>query len=157
MAQFIAFDNQTEVNGSTIMSIAAGLGTPAHRILAAHGLGNIQASHWYPQQSWLDAFKEISAGTVNAMLDLVSIGMAVPENATFPPDVATIESALESLDVAYHMNHRGGEIGHYYCTAVNSKQVDLVCQNRYPCDFDYGLIYTGAAFLPGWNAFYCRA
>ncbi len=141
MAQFIAFDPNTEVNGATIMSITAGLGASAEHVLAAHGLDNLQADQWYPQQLWLDAFRDIASGTINAMLDLVSIGMKINERAHFPPDINSIESALQSIDVAYHMNHHGGEIGSYQYIRVSGTQIDLVCRNPYPCDFDYGLIY----------------
>ena len=142
MTQFIAFDPNTEVNGATIMSITDGLGASAGSVLTTHGLHNLQADQWYPQQLWLDAFRDIAATSVNAMLDLVNIGMKIPENALFPPDIKSIQSALESIDVAYRMNHRGGEIGSYQCISVGHSQMDMVCRNPYPCDFDYGLIYS---------------
>jgi len=144
MTQFVAFDRNVEVNGTTILSVVAGLGETAIPILAAHGLGNLQPDEWYPQQAWLDAFKKIATGTVNSMFDLVGIGMAIPENAIFPAEIDSIVSALRSIDVAYHMNHRGGEIGHYQSTIVSLNQVDLLCQNPYPCDFDYGIVYSMA-------------
>ncbi len=139
MAQFVAFAPGVEVNGTTVMSISAGMGALAAPILAAHGLGQTQPHDWYPQQAWLDAFKEI-AQSATKICDLVSIGMRIPENAIFPPDIDSIESALMAIDVAYHMNHRGGEIGCYRATLAGDHQMDLVCQNPYPCDFDFGII-----------------
>jgi hypothetical protein len=140
MAQFIAFAPDVEVNGTTVLSIMAGMGESARPILAAHGFEDVQLDQWYSQQAWLDTFKEI-AQLPTKMCDLVSIGMEIPQNAIFPPGIDSIESALMSIDVAYHMNHRGGEIGNYHASVVSDHQVDLVCRNPYPCDFDYGIIY----------------
>jgi hypothetical protein len=144
MAQFVAFASNVEVNGNTVMAIAAGMGPAALPILTAHGLGDIRPDQWYPQQAWLDAFREIAEGPTASLIDLVAIGMAIPDNATFPPDINSMVSALMSIDVAYHMNHRGGEIGHYHANVLNDHQVDLVCENPYPCDFDYGIVYSMA-------------
>jgi hypothetical protein len=71
---------------------------------------------------------------------LFSIGMKIPENANFPPEIESLEKALQSIDVAYHMNHRNGEIGHYRYESVGPKSVKMVCQNPYPCAFDRGII-----------------
>ena len=148
MAQFVAFAPGVEVNGTTVMSIIAGMGEVASPILIAHGFDNVQRDAWYSQQAWLDTFREI-ARMATRSCDLVSIGMEIPRNANFPPGIDSIESALKSIDVAYHMNHRGGEIGHYAALVISDRQVDLVCQNPYPCEFDYGIIYGMAArFCP---------
>ena len=66
------------------------------------------------------------------MLALVSIGMKIPETAVFPPGIDSIESGLNSIDVAYHMNYRGGEIGVYQATTVSERQIDVLCRNPYP-------------------------
>lgn len=141
MSQFIAFAPNVEVNGTTILSITAGMGAIAHPILVAHGLDNVQRDQWYPQQAWLDAFREI-AELPGSMSDLVSIGMEIPTNAIFPTEINSIEAALRSIDVAYHMNHRGGEIGYYHVEIVGDQQIDMICENPYPCEFDYGIIYS---------------
>ena len=75
------------------------------------------------------------------MMDLVGIGMKIPETAIFPPGIDSIETGLKSIDMAYHMNHRGGEIGVYQTTVVGDQQIDVLCQNPYPDNFDYGIIY----------------
>jgi len=143
MTQYVAFAPDVEVNGATVLSITAGMGPASKPILAAHGFDNVKPDAWYSQQAWLDTFHEISQLPSNES-DLVSIGMEIPDNAMFPPDIDSIVAALQSIDVAYHMNHRGGEIGHYTATVVNDHQVDVVCDNPYPCDFDYGIIFSMA-------------
>ena len=120
----------------------------ANQILERNGIKKIQATGWYPQQAWLNAFREI-AKTIGAST-LHQIGLSIPASAKFPPGVDTVEKALESLDVAYHMNHHGGEIGHLQFTKTGPNQGTMVCRNPYPCEFDRGLILAVARrFQPG--------
>jgi hypothetical protein len=149
MAQFISFSPDVEVLGIAMHSVVAGLGDEGQSILVKYGLGKIELTEWYSQQRWLNAFREIATGRMNAMFNLVAIGMKIPETAIFPPDIDTITAGLYSIDVAYHMNHRGGEIGCYRAEVINENQIDLICENPYPDDFDYGLIYgTARRFCP---------
>ena len=72
------------------------------------------------------------------------IGKAIPENADFPPEVDNLEKALGPIDVAYPMNHRGGETGHYKLVSYDEekKEATMVCNNPYPSEFDRGIITT---------------
>lgn len=155
MAQFIAFDQNVEVNKETIMSVVNSMEKGKETrigILEKNGI-NIEKKEWYSQQSWLNAFKEIAAtlGDMNLFL----IGKAIVDSAKFPP-IKNLEEALRSLDVAYHMNHRiNGKvmfdsqtgtkkegIGHYKLTDFNDagKHAVMVCDNPYPSKFDEGII-----------------
>ena len=121
-------------------------------ILSKSGIPEPQSGKFYSQQAWLNAFKTIS-GTVGPRT-LFSIGKTIPENADFPPDIDTIEKALSSIDVAYHMNHRlngvllfnaeTGQmqegIGHYVYKQIGDKKAKIICDNPYPCDFDRGIV-----------------
>ena len=129
------------VNGQTVLSVLSGMGnfqSSAVQILARHGIINAQATGWYPQQAWLDAFREIYQ-TIGPRT-LYQIGLSIPRSAKFPPGIDTLEKALGSIDVAYHMNHRGGEIGHYVFQMTGPTQGTMVCRNPYPCDFDRGIL-----------------
>lgn len=141
MAQFISYARTVEVNGQTVLSVVDGLGAykrRAHEILAENGIADPAPGKWYAQQSWLNAFKVISESMGSSTL--YSIGFKIPENADFPPEIETLGDAMGSLDVAYHMNHRGGEIGHYKPKRTADREVHVVCDNPYPCDFDRGII-----------------
>ncbi len=141
MAQFQAYSQQVMVNGQTVLSVMNGMGVfrgSASRILERHGIPNPVATGWYPQQAWLDAFREI-AETIGSKT-LHQIGMSIPRTAKFPPGIDTLEKALRSIDVAYHLNHRGGEIGHYEFAKTSPTRASVTCRNPYPCDFDRGLI-----------------
>jgi hypothetical protein len=141
MAQFQAFAEGVEVNGETVLSVLNGmLGSReiARGILAKHGIADPQPGQWYPQQAWLDAFKDIADQVgVTALLE---IGKTIPESAQWPPGTDSIEKAMALIDVAYHMNHRGGEIGHYQFKDRGDRAGAMICHNPYPCNFDWGLV-----------------
>lgn len=146
MAQFHAIDPNVEVNGRTVLAVVDGMGAMtssrkmAMAILKRNGIENLHKTGWYKQQDWLNAFKEIAENIGSRTLYL--IGRRIPKNAKFPESITNLKEALESIDVAYHMNHRGGEIGHYNLVDFDTQahQATMVCDNPYPCDFDRGII-----------------
>jgi hypothetical protein len=145
MAQFVPFQDGVEVNGQAVLAIVnaldAGKSTRL-KILSKHGIVDPHPNEWYSQKAWLDAFKEISEEL--GVHTLFAIGEAIPENAIFPPEINDLQKALSSIDIAYHLNHRGGEIGHYTLTAFDLEQriAVMVCNNPYPSEFDRGIIAT---------------
>ena len=143
MTQFKAFAPGVEVNGDTVLSVVDGLGPfrdAGLQILSSQGIKDPRPGQWYAQQAWLDAFKIISerlgAGA------LLAIGKRIPTNAQWPSQVDTLEQALASIDVAYHLNHRGGDIGSYHYESTGPTSGKMVCNNPYPSDFDLGLVYA---------------
>jgi len=150
MAQFQAFAPGVEVSGAAVLSVVEGMGgfrVMALQILAQHGIIHPQSGKWYSQQAWLDAFRQIAERVGPATLR--AIGNKIPETALWPPNITTVEDALESIDVAYHMNHRGGEIGHYHFQKTGERSGKVVCHNPYPCNFDLGIIEaTAKRFVP---------
>jgi hypothetical protein len=144
MAQFIAFDKNVEVNGRTILSVvnAMDFGRETRSdILKECGL-DPEPDKWYNQQKWLNAFR-----TFYHMMGertLFMIGKAIPQNAEFPPGIKNLNEALELIDVAYHLNHRGGEIGYYKLLSFNklNRNAVMKCYNPYPSEFDRGIITT---------------
>jgi hypothetical protein len=149
MPEFVALSPNVEVLGQTVLSVVDGMGafrSLALEILRRHGVDNPKPESWYRQQPWLDSFKEIYERVGKSTLNL--IGRKIPENAKFPAEIDTIDKALASIDVAYHMNHRGGEIGHYEFSKLAPSRAKLVCANPYPCEFDSGLILSVARRFP---------
>jgi hypothetical protein len=119
----------------------------ALQVLGECGITDPKPGQWYKQQSFLDAFKTIAQKLGPATL--TQIGRAIPENAKFPPEIDNIEKALGSINVAYGMNHRGGEIGSYKFKMTGEKTAEVVCDNPYPCDMDKGIIEAmGKRFAP---------
>ncbi|MEO1444604.1 MAG: hypothetical protein AAFV33_29700, partial [Chloroflexota bacterium] len=108
MAEYIAFDKNVEVSGESIQSISKALGEVAVPILRKHGLYPIDHTQWYSQQTQLNVYREIS--DLN-LLNMVAIGIQVPDTAGFPPGIETVHDALKLLNDAYQMHHRGGDFG----------------------------------------------
>ncbi len=150
MKTFVASSSKVEVNGETIYSIIDGMGvfkTTAIKILSENGIANPQPGEWYGQQLWLNAFKNIAEKVGESTL--YNIGQKIPENAKFPPEINDIHKALSAIDVAYHMNHRNGEIGEYKYEKTGEHSAKITCTNPYPDEFDKGIIFQmGKKFAP---------
>ena len=143
-----------EVNGETVLSLVDGLGPfkeKGIKILTDQGIKDPKPGNWYPQQAWLNAFKIISDNIGSSTL--LAIGKTIPRNAKWPPQIDTIEKALASIDVAYHMNHRSGEIGSYCYESTGEKSGKMICNNPYPSDFDQGIIFAVARKFAPENTF----
>jgi len=167
--QYRAIEPGIEVNGQTVWTIVDGFGAftvMGSNYLLAEGIGvadangvvQIDKERWYSQEAWLRAFERIGKEMGDSALNL--IGLKIPANAIFPPWVVDVDSAIKSVDVAYHLNHRReGEvmfntengkmlegIGHYGYRhdVAGEKRIVSVCDNPYPCSFDTGILTTMA-------------
>ncbi|MDR1685905.1 MAG: hypothetical protein LBR82_05600 [Desulfovibrio sp.] len=161
--QFKAFEPGIEVNAPTVAAIVAGMGyftKISRRALGEVGIGDVvddklvlDMQVWYSQEAWLKAFETIARQVGNSAL--FNIGMSIPVNAKFPFGAVDVVSAVRSIDIAYHINHRKNGrplydietgtmyegIGHYGCEPVSGKnEIRCVCRNPYPCAFDRGII-----------------
>jgi hypothetical protein len=161
--QFRVFEKDIEVNAPTVNSVVAGLGyftNLSKRYLGREKIGKIvnkqlvlDPGEWYSQAAWLRAFENIAQQIGDKVL--FNIGLSIPENAVFPPFVVDIDTAVQAIDIAYHINHRknGRElfnmetgvmqegIGHYgYERVPGQNKIISVSHNPYPCAFDRGII-----------------
>lgn len=145
MTLFVAYDQKVEVNGETVLAVVDGLGSyteTAFKWLKMNGIDKPKSGQWYSQQAWLNTFKLITERLGPA--SMMKIGAAIPNNAQWPPEIDSVEKALASIDVAYHMNHRNGPIGHYSFTKTGPRSGTMVCKNPYPDSFDWGIIEATA-------------
>jgi hypothetical protein len=157
-----------DVLGANLQSIVDGFGTfslLANRILLDEKLGKegkdggiiFEKGVWYPLPTFLRAFERI--GREFGAYMLRQVGISIPKNAPFPPTVVDVDTALQAIDVAYHMNHgEGGKalfdpmtgqkrelIGHYGYERVPGKKVIMSkCTTPYPCAFDEGILISMA-------------
>lgn len=140
MAEYKCFHPSNEAKGSAILAAMAAL-DPAQvkKVMAENGLETVDAETWYSQELELKILKSINTGN---FLDLVSVGMKIPEIAMFPPNIQDVHGALGLLDMAYHMNVRGEDVGEYSYEKTGERSAKITARNPYPSDFDYGLIYA---------------
>lgn len=145
MAQYEALDDGVEINGQTILAMIDGVAKfsenyrdTVRRALRENGVVDPTPGEWYPQQAWLDAFGELAADLEPHILD--RIGERIPAAADWPGGISSVEDGLRSIDKAYRMNHRGGEIGSYRFRSTGDREGVVTCDNPYPCPFDRGII-----------------
>jgi hypothetical protein len=147
MAEFLSFSSAVEIVGEGVEAFVAGFPQEfresALEILAKHGIPSPRPGQYYVLQHFLDAMKEIGQKYSDQML--FRVGQQIALHAKLPPDINSLEKSLASIDVAYHMNHRAGEIGNYrYSCEENTgrgmNKALMVCANPYPCAFDRGVI-----------------
>ncbi len=146
MAEFKSFSRNVEVMGEVIEAFIAGFPSELKNlgleVLGKHGIDNPQQGQFYELQALLDAMREIQDRFSSQML--YRIGENIAGKAKLPPGIDSLEVCLASIDQAYHMNHRGGEIGRYEYVELAEegglKRARLVCPNPYPCSFDRGVI-----------------
>jgi len=142
MAQFIAFDKDVKVTGEAILSVVNILSSNKDKRIQILNKYNInpEINKWYSQQDWLNAFKEMyeTIGTTTLFL----IGKLIPKTALWSNGFNDLQGALKSIDISYHLNHKGGNIGHYELTRFDEKhrKAIMICKNPYPSDFDRGII-----------------
>jgi hypothetical protein len=132
---------KTEAHGSSVQNIVEGCGVFQNRVktlLASKGITNIDANTWYDLEVVLAVTEELAKSVGPNVL--VEIGKYAPKNAQFPPEIDSFEKALLTLDVAYKMNHRNGNIGDYKVTKEDLKTFKIVCNTPYPAKFNLGLI-----------------
>jgi hypothetical protein len=144
MTQYRAYDPAVCVWGTSMLGCIAGLekaGLPpgeALEHLREGGIASLEPEGWYPQQPYLDMLRQVEQdhgeGALRAM------ARQVPDTSKFPPGIHTLVQALQTLDLAYQMNHRGGAIGHYACLPLGPRDVELICQTPYGCAFDLGIL-----------------
>lgn len=107
----------------------------------------LHRDHWYPLDLCLDCLAD--ARDRFGEQGLRAVGRLIPAMAVFPPEVRTLDRALRTLDIAYHLNHRGGEVGNYLHQSLGVGQSLLHCSNPYGCAFDLGILEgLSRRFLP---------
>jgi hypothetical protein len=112
---------------------------------------------WFPLDTWLSVLDMVYTQVgPNA---LHKLGTEIMANPKFPPWIRDIDSALESIDIAYHRSHRKNGvvmyddtssqmlegIGHYRARRVAAEQkIEVTCDTPYRCIVDLGIV-TGTA------------
>ncbi|MBN2546266.1 MAG: hypothetical protein JXB50_10750 [Spirochaetes bacterium] len=168
--QFHPLEMGIEVSGRAVYSTLVGLNNlrlPKEKDLLGFtnsetGIIALDLDKWYSQEIWLKVFEMIAVMYGDAIL--FKIGFAIPDNAEFPILPESMENAIKTIDVAYHLNHKkNGEImydkdtgnmqegiGHYGCKKIEGYNLIIAeCTNPYPCSFDKGILTAMAKKIKG--------
>jgi hypothetical protein len=151
MAEYKAYSPNAEVLGRAVLVVVYAMPAYEARVrefMTEEGIGGVGPDDWVPQQSWLNVLGKVTDAFGDYTLR--SIGTSIPDHALFPPSVKDFRSAMEALDEAYYLNHKGGDIGHYRLdlAAIESRQAIMECRNPYPPYFDLGIISALCAKFP---------
>ena len=144
MPKLKVFDDSVEICGLAIKTLNSALKSiDKNSELARHYLKAVEIidfdpDHWYPQQKYLDILELVRNDLGNVALH--KIGKMIPHDVAFPPNIKNLEEAYISIDVAYNMNHRGGNIGNYRYTKISDTGGKMICNNPYPAEFNKGLL-----------------
>ncbi len=108
-------------------------------ILNRYGLCRPEREKWYPLRNYLLALKELEEKT--GSYNLFLLGRKIVESVPFP-SIRNLYEALDLLDVVYHINHSGGNVGHYLLVhySPTSREASIECSGPYPDAFDYGIL-----------------
>jgi hypothetical protein len=144
---------EVQVWGASRMGCLRGLaaaGAPsedADALMAHAGLDHQDPQAWCPQQPYLDLLREVERRFGEKVLR--AMARQVPDTSHFPPGNRSLGDALQTLDIAYQLNHRRGPIGHYACLPLGPREVLLECANPYGCAFDLGILDALTAHFGG--------
>lgn len=128
------------------------LGDEVMDSLRKHGVDQLKPDEWYPVDKFIEVFADWFRNPENTSNQLVSVGMAIIDNAMLPPEMesAPLVQKLMLLGALHDINHRGtGDPGRYIIEQVGEKHLKYTTNTPYPDDMIYGYIYGVAKrFLP---------
>lgn len=144
-------DPNAEIIGQNLLSTVVHINRESvYPFLVKHGLDNIDPQQWYPLQAWMNVLNDV-AEQGGGSSDFVSLGVAIAQTALLPPEIenASFEDFCASMDYAYQMNHRNGDVGHYMAEQMGEHHIKVTMTAPYPDDQAYGVLYGFARrFLP---------
>jgi hypothetical protein len=146
---------KVQTTGSTVRSVIDCLPVGQdHRraTFKKFGIDSNTNETWYPLVPLLKTLHDLQATTGG--MNLFQIGKAITASAKFPP-MKDLEMALNSIDIAYHMNHtldnkpmfnpvtgKTPGIGNYNLVQFDAtkRKATMICTDPYPSEFDRGII-----------------
>lgn len=136
-----------EVIGSAMQNFFLSIGGDeikpfVKEVLDRYQVKIIQNDQWYPHQLSLDIFRLITEKHSHPTQQLMALGMAYTETATFPPENNSILSALTSLSLTYRLNIRHvPQTEGYEVNLISPNHIQVKDLNPFPHPTVYGFIW----------------
>lgn len=161
MPPYKALGPDAEVYGKAILVSTEALSYRLFKpILEKHGLAPINSNHWYPQQTWLNVFSDLSRLDNSISSYMISIGIKIAELAYIPPKVEALpfdKAMMGVTEYYYWANHRGTNIGFIDVQKIGDKHLMIIDGTPYPDGLVYGMYYgMTRRFLPKGTPFTVR-
>jgi hypothetical protein len=132
---------EAKILGLAVKALMEGLTEEKSPLLDKYGFGGeIDESAWYLRKDYLAMVNELAESA--RIVDMVAIGLQVSRYVPMPPAIDSIESALQNLDVSYHVSHRNiaKDEGWKY-QKIDERTHYLVSCNPYPANIGYGIVF----------------
>jgi hypothetical protein len=143
MAQFVCFYPNATVSGRVVnmlLKIAPLQHAPVYETLQRHGLQNPHEEQWYSLQNYLNAYRELSRQLGSYFL--LNAGKQFFSFIRLGAEIQTLPDAVKALNEWYKDQHRGEQLEYFQVQGVFPErcEIQVLCQNPYPCYFDRGLL-----------------
>ena len=147
MAEFVGFDPIVQVSGEAVSAVVHGMGGATWKALEILAEHNIHNPKWEDVVSATELVERLPGDFRNLWTRhaLTPSGGRFRRTPSFRRVSTPSRRRCRSINIAYHMNHRGGEIGTYGFQSTGPRSATMVCRNPYPCAFDRGIIEAMAA------------
>ncbi len=139
---------EAEILGQAILAVTQSINYEMYRHLFEAGLKaygfdtTIDPEKWYPLQMLLNIYKSFY-DEPNASSNLVAVGMKVIEASPFPPEVDSVQKAVETLNYIYTVYVRNYEPGtEYEIKVISPDEIQIVDHTHFPHDLIYGYMFA---------------
>ncbi|MBN2305877.1 MAG: hypothetical protein JXQ72_15445 [Anaerolineae bacterium] len=149
---FMAKYPNAKMIGAGMLSIFEAMGETAKPYLVKHGLDPLEAEKRYALQQYIDTLYDILENEPNVMSNMVGIGIYIVDTAHLPPDMDTLEKALNSLEVIWQM-HTQNAGQNWDCNKVDDSTFLVTNQGPIPPDVEYGVVYGFVRKFAGHRSF----
>jgi hypothetical protein len=130
------------VLGVAIQAFKAGIsGDNLIPLLKKYGFdGEIDETAWYERRDLLAMLEE--ATQTNPSIDLISVGLQAVQLVPFPPDIQSVEEALQNYDPAYRATHKNLPDGDgLEVERLNENTYLVTDRTPYPTNCSYGVVF----------------
>jgi hypothetical protein len=111
-------------------------------ILKKRGVSSFEPDKWYPMQLILDISKDMLDTDVHAPEKLVGIGLTAAEDFPFPPEVKTLQSAIQAVNAMLHQTMRNLPEGFGATVEViEDKHLRVFSVDPFSTDSTYGFYW----------------
>jgi hypothetical protein len=112
-------------------------------LLQQYGVDKIDPDRWYPQQIFLDIYRDMQNGKINSSENMVAIAVKIVETAVFPPGINSVETMIQAMSMIYKANIRNvPETEGYWGEIVGPGHAIVKDNSPYLPDSTYGFLWA---------------
>jgi hypothetical protein len=144
MPKLVASTPNAEIIGQAMLGIVNNLRhDELLPLLTQYGVEKIDPERWYPQQIFLDIYRDMQDGKINSSENMVAIAVKIVETAVFPPGINSVETMIQAISMIYKSNIRNvPETEGYWGEIVGPGHAVVKDNSPYLPDSTYGFIWA---------------